>query len=344
VINVADLAWLRVVESAHNANANTWVEDSVTVKRVRGGANNALYRVDVDGQCYACKLCVADERQRARREYGALRLLQRAGLDIAPQPVGLDESCTRLSFPAVAYRWLEGEPLGSSPTAEQLSALRESVQQMHSLQPRDFEDVNLPDAWMHWFAFEPYLEELCQLLVDYGEWLAKNDLDGQALYNRLVRLVESCSETILKSGVHPSREQVALRLCHVDSNLANAMWGSDRRVRWVDWEYSGWGDPAFELADLRWHIALEGLSEAQHNWIRANYRRPDEDDGFEERLAIWDRLLVTRWPFLIARLFWSIYNGPDRVRLTRPVDDPVNVRQRLIRVIERAERFVWSGV
>jgi fructosamine-3-kinase len=106
--------WLCVVAAVHAASSDTWAANGVAVQRVTGGANNALYRIEADGQSYACKLCVADERRRAAREHGALRLLQAAGLDIAPQPIALDESCTLLPFPTVVYRWLPGEPLGPS--------------------------------------------------------------------------------------------------------------------------------------------------------------------------------------------------------------------------------------
>jgi hypothetical protein len=60
--------WLRAVAVAHAAGAATWTANGVAVQRVAGGANNALYRLAVDGQRYACKLCVADERRRATRE------------------------------------------------------------------------------------------------------------------------------------------------------------------------------------------------------------------------------------------------------------------------------------
>lgn len=73
--------WLSVVAAARAAGVSTWTEGSVAVRRVDGGFNNALYRVEAGGSCYACKLCVADERRRAAREYGALRLLREAGLD-----------------------------------------------------------------------------------------------------------------------------------------------------------------------------------------------------------------------------------------------------------------------
>ena len=331
--------WLRVVAAAHAAGADTRTEDSVTVHRVTGGFNNALYRVETAGQYYACKLCVADECRRAAREYAALRLLQAAGLDIAPRPLWLDDSCAIVPFPVVVYYWLPGESLSPSPTAWQLASLLDSFQCLHALQPDDFEDNDVRDAWAHWFDFDLYLADLRDFLTKYGSWLATTDPDGRDLRDRLARLVDGCAEVVLTAAVSPGRDSVPLRLCRVDPNLKNTVWSGDGRLRWVDWEFSGWGDPAIDIAELRWHAASVEMSEAQHAWLRDNYRRPAGDHGFEERLAVWDRLRATRWPFLILRWLWSEHHGPDRVRLTRPVADLAELRARLVRFIERAERL-----
>ena len=90
------------------------------------------------------------------------------------------------------------------------------------------------------------------------------------------------------------------------------------------------------------NAALIHLSKVQRVWLRDNYRRPADDPGFAKRLAVWDRILATRWPFLILRALWSVYNGPDRVRLTRPDADPDELRTRLVGFIERAEHFARS--
>ena len=336
--------WLPAVAAAHAAlaapQAHTWTERGVTVRRVTGGANNALYCVEAGGQRYACKLCVADERRRAAREYGALRLLQAAGLDIAPSPLWLDESCTILPYPTVVYRWLPGDPLAPPLTTQQLAALIGSIQRLHTLRPEDFKHVELSDGWFHWFDFAPYLDELHSFLAENGPWLVATDPEGRDLYDRLERLVDGCAAFVATTAANPGRESVPLRLCRVDPNLANTVWNDDGRLRWVDWEYSGWGDPALDVADLRWHAALSNLSAAQHAWLRNSYRRPAGDDGFAARLMVWDRLLATRWAFLILRWLWSGHHGPDRVRLTRPPNDVVALRVRLIRFIARAEQVV----
>jgi thiamine kinase-like enzyme len=331
-------AWLPAVAAAHAAGAAHWAAGDVTVRRVRGGYNNALYRVEADGTSYACKLCVPDERHRAAREYDTLRLLRAAGLDIAPEPLWLDESRTTLPYPIVVYRWLGGRALSTPLTARQLAALLEALQHMHALRP-GAPGPDLRDAWFQWFDWAPYLEELRESLALYGSWLAENDPAGPELRDRLTRLVARTGETVRASDVRPQRDVVPLRLCRMDHNLANGVWGADGRLRWVDWEYSGWGDPAMDLAELRWHVALLGLGDAGHRWLREHYRRPPEDGCFARRLAVWDRIIATRWPFLILRWLWSQDQGPDRLRLTRPAANPSEQRARLLELIHRAERL-----
>jgi aminoglycoside phosphotransferase (APT) family kinase protein len=335
--------WLHIVVSAYRARADmrTQTEDGVAIWRVTGGHNNALYRIEADGACYACKLCIPDERQRAAREYEALRLLHVSRVDVAPEPLWLDESCSILPFPAVIYRWLPGAPLTPPLSQGHLEAFLTSYRQLHALQPGD-QALDLREAWFHWFAWESYLVDLQALLDAYGAWLAAADPQGPALRDRLARLVKRCTEYVIASGVNPGREAVPLRPCRVDHNLANTVWGPDGRLRWVDWEYSGWGDPALDLSELRWHAAFAELSQAQHRWLRENYCRPENDAAFERRLAVWDHIIVTHWSLLILRRLWTLHNGPDRVRLSQPAAHPAQVRTRLVGFIERAEHFIQS--
>ena len=62
----AGISLLRAIAAGHSAQASAWTEHGLTVQRVAGGANNALYHVHVGGEHFACKLYVDDERRRAR--------------------------------------------------------------------------------------------------------------------------------------------------------------------------------------------------------------------------------------------------------------------------------------
>ena len=235
------------------------------------------------------------------------------------------------------YRWLPGTPLRPPLTAAQRALFLATFQAIHALRPDPLAPDDL-DSWFHCFDFAPYLDELAGLLETYGPWLAREVAGGAALRERLAHLVEVCAAFVAATDIDPGRECVALRMCRVDANLDNTVLGPDGRLRWVDWEYCGWGDPALDLCELRWHAALEGLSAAQQRWLRDNYRRPAGDPGFEARLAVWDRVIATRWCFLVLRGLWSLHNGPDRLRLTHVAADPDVLRARLLRFIVRAER------
>jgi thiamine kinase-like enzyme len=214
----------------------------------------------------------------------------------------------------------------------------DTFQTAHAIRPGSV-DSKLTDSWWHWFDISEYLTEIEAFFSQYGPWLATTKPDGENLRDRLARLINTCRKFTLASDVSPARDEVTLGLCRVDANLANTVQGPDGRLRWVDWEYSGWGDIALDLADMRWHAALEGLSEMDHRWIRTHYRRPNDDPAFDQRLTVWDRIIVTRWPFLILRWLWSLHNGPDRLRLTPYTADPDEVRARMVRLIARAEEF-----
>lgn len=335
--------WLALVARAYRTGEEARGEDGAVATRAFGGLNNALYRVDADGQSYAVKLCAPDDRLRALHEYASLRLVQRAGLDIAPEPLLLDESCAVVPFPVVIYRWLDGTPMTAKFNAVHLAALGDTYRAAHSLRPSDYPDMDVPDAWFHWFDFARYLAELRKFMDEYGPWLVNALPGGGELRDRLARLTDDCIETLSAARVPVSRDAVPLRLCRVDANPGNAIWCADGKLRWIDWEYSGWGDPALDLADLRWHAAIERIGEARHAWLRMNYGRPADDPTFDERLALWDRLLVTRWPFLLLRWLWSQTHGPDRVRLSPVAADPEELRNSLVRHIERAERFAGRG-
>jgi hypothetical protein len=102
-------------------------------------------------------------------------------------------------------------------------------------------------------------------------------------------------------------EEAPIIFSRGDANLANWLWDGDQ-VRAVDFEYAGWSDRAWDLADL-----VEGV------WAR---RTPDEKWGaFVEwfdlspderrRFAAARRALAVFWTYLLGQrqgpneLFWA---------------------------------------
>lgn len=334
--------YLATVAGMRQAGLHCFEENGVFYQRIGGGANNALYRIEDGERIYALKMCIRDERHRASREFNVMRLLQSAHFDLAPRVIALDESGAILPTPAVLYEWLPGETLRPPLSHTDIVALVESIQRMHECRYIRFPNEDITDAWFHWFQSGPYLEVMTGYLDLYGPWLDRVSAHSHEMYGRLSALLSECQAFCSNNKVDLSRQSLTLCLCHVDMNLSNAILGVDGKVRWVDWEYAGWGDPAMEVADLRWHASLEALSVEQLNWLRKSYRPPERDDGFWRRVNTWDRILSVHWPLLVVRWLYSLEHGPDRPRLTQPEVEPQVLWDRLTRFIERAERWESS--
>lgn len=72
-----------------------------------GGANNELYRATGERGDIVVKFTRRDERDRAGREYAALRLLHERAPGLAPRPVLLDRG--RYARPVVVQTWIPGD-------------------------------------------------------------------------------------------------------------------------------------------------------------------------------------------------------------------------------------------
>ena len=163
---------------------NLFESDSFSVRRVFGGSNNALYKIKSQTETLACKLIVLDGRNRALREFEALKAIRAAEYDIAPNPLLLDESLSIVQFPTVLYQWAEGYVLQPPIRQQHLETFLNSYHQLHSIQPSNHTDFQL-DAWFHWFNFDAYLAEITEFFNLYTPWLETESSGGLKLRDRL---------------------------------------------------------------------------------------------------------------------------------------------------------------
>jgi thiamine kinase-like enzyme len=331
--------WLSLVFKTLQIGTDSHQSEGVFVNRIYGGANNAIYRISTGSETWACKIFVQDDRRRAFREFSALTFLENQNSGLATDPIYFDESCEDYPYPIVVYKWIHGKIISPPISTFQLEKLLASYHQLHRYRFAKYPNTSIPTAWFHWFNFETYIKEIRQLFDRYGPWLAKLDQVGENCFHRMNRVIRNCNQVITTTKVNPHHDFVPPTICRVDPNLSNIVWNSCDQLRWIDWEYSGWGDPALDLSELRWHAALNPISPDQHSWLRSNYQIPRGDHGFIDRLLVWDSILVTRWPLLVLRWLWTLFNGPDRERLTTHEDDPGKVRDKMTHLIDRAEHF-----
>jgi len=143
---------------------------------------------------------------------------------------------------------------------------------------------------------------------------------------------------LIDTRAFPDWAPPRLTLCRSDPNIRNIVrrpgaWAS------VDWENSGWSDPAFEIAELISHAAYLDVPAERWTWIRARYAdlaSATGDAGADERIGTYVTLMDASWAARFARMLYEIPRGLDD-RLTPWPDGWLQtVRRNYERHLERA--------
>jgi aminoglycoside phosphotransferase len=238
------------------------VGEGIAVKR---------FRSHVDG----------DERRlyggEPRREWRALKLLARYAPGLAPRPIRADLDADP---PLIAMSQVPGEPLGTCPVTEaQEDAIAAALSRLHHA---------IPPSVLGRVERAPGNP---QLLPDRTRDLAR--ACNAELLDPLPRRAHRAALAWLDSGWagRPASVTGQPVFAQGDPNLANHLW-DERSVHLVDFESSGRGDRATELADFVEHITVWA-----HAGINADafLDRFDLNPGERQRITHLRRVFAAFW-------------------------------------------------
>ena len=307
---VSHLAHYPVAQSPLNMSVQWqhWDIDSVG-----GGANNRVYRAvsRENGQALAIKFYIRDARDRAGREFATLTLLHQLGHIRVPQALWLERFADRPALaPAVVQTWLSGEVSPNPPENDaDWHRLIEHLRAVHQVRPqpgRELSDVVLT------------MNSAADGLHAIDEQMALFPASAQPPALQRLRAAA-------QAYTWPTWPKPQQCLCRGDTNTSNFVrsptgWGS------VDWEYSGWGDPAFEVADLMAMPPYQTVSEDRWAWVLALYMADVTDPYFELRVQTYRRIMFLWWVARFARAEYEIPRRLDR-RLAEPAPEANAQRQ-----------------
>ena len=271
------------------------------ITKIEGGFNNLLYRASGSVGDFAIKFTIRDQRDRAGREYGALLALQMANLPIAPQPILLERH--RYAQPVVVQSWLEGNVLTSPPISDtEWEDLLKHYARVHTLTP-DKVEIELPGA-----ALDIRNVEAGRVRIWYEVDCIPDEAQPaslQVLLDRFEREVSLDSQT------------VSLALCRVDSNHQNFIQQPGGIVS-VDWENSGWSDPAFEIAELMTHPVYMDVPLARWDWVMDTYCKLTDNPATAKRIRDYYRIMLVWWVARLARFLYEVPRGLDQRLVSQP--------------------------
>lgn len=255
--------------------------------------SGTTYRVEGDGEPLGVKFATRDCFDRAGTEYGCLSALRATNLRIAPEPVLLETG--RYSLPVIVRTWLYGQIVESIPEDDRSwAAILQHLLAVHSLTPEAvLEEIaaSVPAAAL---TARSAWEALTQLRDHLARELPSGGAPGE-----LTSLIEQIERTEQSSWPQPQPT-----LCRGDLNRYNFVLQQDQvgvRCLSFDWEYGGWGDPAFEVASLISAPTMVKMSHERKEWLIAEYAARSADETVASRIRTYYPMVLAWWAIRFAR-------------------------------------------
>ncbi|MBX3081298.1 MAG: aminoglycoside phosphotransferase family protein [Anaerolineae bacterium] len=288
-----------------------------------GGHNNLLYRATNHDHDLVVKFTIRDTRDRAGREFEALTALQEAGLSIAPVPIYMDRD--GYALPVIVQSYLEGA-VSAEPCAddEEWNDLITYYAMLHSVNP-DNVQTSLRGAVLSMYSAE-------QAKLTLYEQLAR--LPANEHPPELGAILAS-----VEQRRWPTWRTPPIRLSRSDPNPSNFV-RCMRGWKSVDWENSGWGDPAFEIADMMTHPAYMSVTAERWEWVIAAYCRAVGDPNAEVRIRTYYALMLAWWVVRFARYLYELPRGVDRRLVTLAPDWHETTQQKYTHYVQLARQQI----
>ncbi len=295
----------RYLDGCTNLQPHTFEDFVITA--ITGGANNKLFHVTRGDADFAVKFSLRDWRDRAGREHRALSYLEHTLPGIAPRTLLLDRDTYANALNV--QTWLPGTPQLAAPTTEVVwrawAAHLAAIHTIKATSPGAREYV-LSDTTVMMRSADDGLHRCIKRQLD----LFPAEAHSPELLDLLARAEHAAWPR------WPTPPDV---LCRGDANVRNFLLDANGDFASVDWEYSGWGDGAYEIADMIAMPSNQDVPESGWNTLIDAYCALRGRDA-EQRIRVYAVLMSIWWVARFDRLLYQVPRGLDERLVGRPAD------------------------
>jgi hypothetical protein len=303
---------------------NVGIEGSFTLAAIPGGRNNRVFRLETENNTFLFKAYFHsphDLRDRLRHEYLFLEYLQAEGSRYAARPIAADFE-NRVAL----LEFIGGESIALDRVDEELVN--------HAI--RFFEDLNrgkygeraraLPDASEACFSISQHCETT-RRRIDRLKAI-QCDVEPEAFAFVHDELIPAWNTVCRQIEREEAREGYVLSqaercISPSDFGFHNALLQPDGTVRFVDFEYAGWDDPAKLIIDFANQPDLTLDRRLSTVFTEAIVEFHGNDQRLCDRVKLLEPLYQIKWSciclndFLPAGKSRRNFTGGEPVRLER---------------------------
>ncbi len=309
------------------------------VEPVAGGRNNRAYRVTGPACSWLLKQYFRDSqglRDRCASEWEWSHFCWQRGVTWGPEPLAHDEKNHAALFEFIEGRRLQKDEVADNHVEQAAQFVAEV--NLHRNHPSA---TNLSDAAEACFSLKEHIacvdrrvDRLCSLSMT-------DETDTQLqdwLRSSLLPAWEVIVET-LRSSVDPEQyENLILPsdrcLSPSDFGFHNALITPTGRLRFFDFEYAGWDDPAKLICDFFWQQDLPAPRHSMNHLVEV-LSLPHSKFELERRVKLLFPVYAVKWCCLLLNEFVR----EDRLRREFSQSSPISDTRRT-QQLERAKHLL----
>jgi hypothetical protein len=312
-----------------------------SVARIHGGRNSQVYGIECDSGRPPRRFVLkryhehpGDPRDRLGTEYAALQFLAASGVTRVPAAVAFDRSAA-----CAIYGFVRGVPAAGGPASDQdIRQLLDFLADLKAIARAGADAIGLASEAC--LSIDALVDQVRSRTARLRARPRSAPLGGEltAFLDRLDVFASALDawtdERIAalggdRSTVLPSGDRT---LSPSDFGLHNALRDDGGTLRFVDFEYFGWDDPAKTIADVLLHPAMT-MSEAQRRVFAAGAMRIFADQpALEARAPIVFPWFGVKWCLILLNEFSPVDRGRRRFAAAEPPG-----RELLQRQLQQAE-------
>jgi hypothetical protein len=307
-----------------------------------GGANNRVYRVETDAGALLLKRYFqhpADQRDRLHAEFRFATFAWDCGVRVVPRPL----ACSR-EHGLGLFEFVEGRRVQAGQVTSDLVAQAMAFYIALNQHRGSAAGLELPVASEAWWTIDDHVACVERRLGRLRRMTAVYPVEREAVsfvrheltaaWTEVRRRVDAALRAQGRCGAAPLLPRDRC-LSPSDFGFHNALIEADGRLRFLDFEYAGWDDPARLVCDFfcqpqvpvpRQHRDL--VSDVAATAIR-------DETGYRQRLALLGPIYEMKWCCIVLNEFLS--DGGERRRFAAAAGAVAN---RKATQLDRARRLL----
>lgn len=299
-----------VMSTAKRLISRIGLSGDVSLERLPGGRNNQVFKVMADDQRFLLKSYFVhedDPRDRLGNEFSFLRYAWDKGIRCIPQPLTADKKQH-----VALYEFIDGERLKEPDITEDFikQAIR-FVLELNKYRQSD-EALNLPFASGACFSIGKHLDGVERRLKRLGE-IEPCDSVSENTDDFVRRELAPCWRT-LKKKIIEKLENSDIDINRViddeerclspsDFGFHNALRAKNGKLRFIDFEYAGWDDPAKLICDFFCQPEVSVSRNFMLPFQNEVTRLFDESEELKERIVILFPVYRINWCSIMLNEF-----------------------------------------